>query len=315
MHRGTGQFLIATFMAAHLAFGAASSAVVGMAAANGEFTVDDARMPGAATLFDGSRIQTGRAPSRIRLHNGARIQLGSGASGVIYRDRMVLERGWTEMEGLAAYPVEALSLRIRGAAPAGVRVTVGEDQVLQVAALRGPVQVYKDSGLLLANVAAGAALAFSPQTSGAVAVSTMTGCLEGDASKFFVGDETTQVLFEVRGEDLAAHLGKRVEVVGIAEPEGEGAAPVKVTSVRALPGKCVWRAAASTGGAGAAAAKGASQTGAAAGGAASGTAAGATAGGIATKAVIAGVLVAGGVAGAAVAATRDEREAISPTTR
>lgn len=314
MQRGTGQYLIATFMAAHLAFGAASSAVVGMAAANGEFTVDDARMPGAATLFEGSRIQTGRAPSRIRLHNGARIQLGSGTSGVIYRDRMVLERGWTEMEGLAAYPLEALSLRIRGAGDAGVRVTVGEDRILQVAALRGQVQVYKDSGLLVANVAAGAALAFSPQTSGAVAASTITGCLEGDASKFFVGDETTQVRFEVRGSDLAAHLGKRVEVVGIAEPGGEGAAPVVVTSVRALPGKCVLPAAAGTGGA--AAAKGASPTGAAAGGgAASGTAAAATAGGIATKAVIAGVLVAGGVAGAAVAATRDEREAISPTTR
>jgi hypothetical protein len=303
-------------MAAHLAFGAASSAVVGMAAANGEFTVDDARMPGAATLFEGSRIQTGRAPSRIRLHNGARVQLGSGASGVIYGDRMVLERGSTEMEGFAGYSLEALSLRVRGTGPAGVRVTVGEDQVVQVAALRGPVRVYKSSGLLVANVAAGSALAFTPQTSGAVAVSRISGCLEKDANKFFIGDETTQVRFEVRGVDLAAHVGKRVEVVGIAEPEGEGAAPISVTSVRALPGKCALRAAAVAGGAGAAAAKGASQTGTAAGaGTAASTAGAAAAGGIATKAVIAGVLVAGGVAGAAVAATRDERDAISPTTR
>src|SRR5438477_13140822 len=103
-----------------------------------------------------------RPSSNLQLNHGAKMQLAAESSGIVYRDRLVLERGAGRVEN---YAVEALSLRIRPEAAAEVSVrkpNVAGPGSVEVAALNGPVRVTTANGVLLANLQAGRRLAFLP---------------------------------------------------------------------------------------------------------------------------------------------------------
>ena len=111
MHRFSVQSLIALILSANLSLGMAAGPALGTATARGSFTIDNATIAGNATLFEGNHIETGKASSQLQLNNGARMQLAAESSGIVYRDRLVLEKG---TEG-GNFQVEANSLRIRPA--------------------------------------------------------------------------------------------------------------------------------------------------------------------------------------------------------
>jgi hypothetical protein len=88
-----------------------------------------------------------------------------------------LEQGFGELGSSSSYRMEACTLRIspvNAKAIARVRLE-GEKQVL-VTALNGPVRVFNESGLLVANVERGVALLFTPQAAQPTAFQ-MSGCL------------------------------------------------------------------------------------------------------------------------------------------
>jgi hypothetical protein len=98
----------------------------------------------------------------------------------------------------------------------------GTKQVL-VTAVNGPVRVFNDSGLLVANMERGMALLFTPQ---AAQRSTfqMSGCLLQTADgKFLLVDPNQTV--ELRGSDLAQEANNRVEVNGTAYRSATPAPP------------------------------------------------------------------------------------------
>src|ERR1700724_3079292 len=114
-HRFSVQSLIALIVAANLPLGIAAAPAVGTRARRGNFTIDAFTIPGKSAPFEGNEIETGKASSQLQLNNGARMQLAAESRGIVYRDRLVLEKGTSLIQSGKTSQVEANSLRIRPA--------------------------------------------------------------------------------------------------------------------------------------------------------------------------------------------------------
>ncbi len=223
-----------------------ADAVIGIAVANGTFQVDNAQVAGNSTLFDGSKVETTEASSRLRLRDGTRVELAARSRAVVFQDRTLLESGFAEFQAAPTYRIEARGLRISSVRGRSiVRVRLEGQKTVLVAALYGPVRVFKESGLLVANVADGASLRFEPeaQPEGATRIS---GCLLRKDSEFILVDQTANVVVDLLAEpaQLTPQLGNRVEVEGVVDASAKpGLGASEVVRVRALdqigPGGCV----------------------------------------------------------------------------
>ena len=209
------QGLIALILVGALTISQAAGPAIGVAIANGSFQVDNSQVYGNTTLFDGATVQTGKVSSRLQLKNGANVSLGENSLATIFDQRMTLERGLGEVAASSSYRMEARTLRISPVDTKAIaRVKLeGKKQVL-VSAVNGPVRVFNESGLLVANVERGMALLFTPQAAQPSAFQ-MSGCLLQTADgKFLLVDPNQTV--ELRGSDLAQEANNRVEVTGTA---------------------------------------------------------------------------------------------------
>ena len=238
------------------------------------------------------------------------MQLAAESRGIVYRDRLVLEKGVSSFEKAGNYQVEALSLRITPAGDnATGRVSVRKPGVVQVAALNGPVRVIAANGVVLANLQEGRTLDFTPEAPGPQASTTVTGCVERSSGKFLLTDETSLVRFEVLGASVEKEAGHRVEIAGSVTSVPESLSQIQSSSLKQLSKKCSNRGMA-------AAAAGTGAAGAGAAGTSGAGAAGGIGSAIASHAVIAGVIVAGAATGAAVAIVKNNDSgpaAISPS--
>ncbi len=304
MNRFSVQSLIALILVVNLSLGMAAAPAVGIMTARGSFTIDNSSIAGNATLFEGSRIETGVASSQLQLNNGARMQLAAQSRGIVYRDRLVLEKGVGRVSNAGKFLVEANTLQIH---PDGsAQVSIRQSGTVQVAALMGPARVTNSNGLLLANLQEGKTVDFTPEAAGAgpSGPTTVTGCLESTEGKFLLTDEASLVRFEILGTGLTKEVGHRVELAGTVTPVPDALSQVQSTSVKELSKKCSSHGSA-------AAAAGVGSAGGAAGG---GAAAGGIGAAIAAHAVIAGVIVAGVATGAAVAIVKTSGSSSTPAT-
>jgi len=293
----------------------AASSVIGVATARGGIRMDEAAVSGNGTLFEGTTVETGRTASDLRLNNGMNVQLASGSKGVVFADRLVLQRGGGQLSSPAGkaspYRMEARTLRVEpvgGGAQGMVQLTAANR--VQVSAARGSLRVTNAQGVMIASLAAGRALEFElPGESGASGPALVTGCLVKRDGKYLLTDEAAGVTVEVKGS-VEQYAGKRVQVQGSqipdARPVSGASQVVQAAQVKQLEDKCSSKAGAVAG----AAAGGAAAGGAAAGGAAAGTAT-AVGAGLAAKAVIAGVIVAAATTGTVIAVTGEDETPIS----
>jgi len=284
VYQTTVRVLATITLIGSLALASAAAPAIGLVSAGGSFRVDGARVSGNATLFEGTVIETDRTPSQLQLLHGARMILGADSRGKVYRDRVVLERGQAQIAGSGTFPIEAAALRVLATQPDSTAlVTLDGARRLHVSALAGSVRVTNAEGILVANIAPGKALELEQQPAGAAAPSKLTGTLVLRDGHYLLTDETTGVIVELIGENLAGAIGKRVEVTGTldtsTQPVAGAAQTIKVLALKVL-GKSV-AAGAATG---------------AAGGAAKGAAT------AAATSTIAGVAATGATAGGAIAA-------------
>ncbi len=278
---------------------AAAPVVIGTIAARGAFRIDDATVNSNATLFEGATVETRLVASALDLSNGARVSLAPASRGRIFGDRLILEKGSAQTDSAqknypAAFRLEALGLAIRpDTGTASIRVTVAGSKRVQVASVAGSAHVLNSSGIVVANLSAGAALEFEPQAGGEPW--KMTGCLRAITGHFVLTDETTSVTVELAGGGLDREGGNRVEITGALDPTAtpvNGATQViRVSQVRRVGRGCP--------GEPGAAAAGKGGGGGAAGGAGRGTAGGGTAGGVGGLATTTTIAIIGGVAAAA----------------
>ena len=305
----------------------ASAPVIGIASSQTGVTLDNAKVSGNASVFDGSTLQT-EGYSRIHLNNGTRLDLSAGSRATVYSNHISLERGMGEIQNAGGFEVDTKTLKIRGAEAGSIaRVKVADNnKMVYVTALNAPVNVLNRDGLLVARVAPGLPLSFIPQAAGAT-VFENTGCVLQKSGAAILVDETGNQVFELRGMDLRKVIGSHVKISGSidssAKTTAEGATQVvkvskaditkkggcasvatkvkATTSAAGLAAGAAGAGAAGAAGAGAAAgAAGAAGAGAAAGGAAAGAAA-AGAAGAAAAAGVSGAVIAGVGAAAAAA--------------
>ena len=155
-------------------------AAIGVAKANGSFSVDRNPVVGNTTLFEGNTLETAAVSSELQLYSGIRMGLAPDSRGRVFGDRLVLEKGLGELNGGAGYRIEARGLRIFADSPgAAGRVAITEDHKVQAAALAGSLRVTTADGTVVALVRPAMALEFEPQAvTGAQAPFEMSGCLE-----------------------------------------------------------------------------------------------------------------------------------------
>ncbi len=211
----------------------AAGGSLGVATAEGPFTVNSALVRGNATLTEGAAVETTMTPSRLNLASGAKVRLDPNSRARVFTDRLVLEKGSGELTATRTYAIEARTLRITPETPnSSARVALRADKVVQVASSSGRFRVHNAAGILVSNLDPGLALEFEPQVTGPGAPSSFVGCVLRKDNKFVVYDQTTRMIVELRGTGFEKEAGNRVQVNGTARAAAQGNTQVlDVTSV------------------------------------------------------------------------------------
>jgi hypothetical protein len=232
----------------------ATTPAIGTAVTQGGFRVDDSTVAGNATLLEGATIETRQSSSSLDLASGPRLLLGADSKGRIFGDRLVLERGWSEMRNASGYRIDARGLTVRTETGLGAaRILLAGSTRVQVAALAGGLRVLNSHGLLLAELNPGAALEFEPQLAGDATgeQEKLTGCLRASSGHYLLTDEITSVTVELAGSGLDKENGNRVQVTGVMDPAGapvSGATQyVRASSVKRVGRGCPANQAAAAG--------------------------------------------------------------------
>ncbi len=218
MNKWGAQSLVACALVANMSLLTAATPAIGVAISSGSVTVDNSVVPGNATLFDGNTIETGATSSRLQMKDGKLARLGTESAAKVYSDHIVLEKGFGETYGNMA--VDANTLRIAGDS---ARVSL-HGKTVEVAALGAPVTVSTSTGIQVANLLPGKALAFTPQDAGAMAPATMTGVVRKVGTNYMLTDTTSNVTVQLTGGNIENYVKHMVTVTGTPATGGTPAA-------------------------------------------------------------------------------------------
>jgi hypothetical protein len=215
----------------------AATVSIGSVSASGGMWVDNYRVAGNATLFDGSVVQTGHATAILRLDKAAEITMASDSRAALHRSSLVIQQGEIELTASPSFQIEAIGLHATpGQDNSRGLVSITAENTVQVAALTGSFGVTNDQGVLLASVRPGQSIFFAMQTSGDPSACTATGRISIDSGNYFVTIASTGIKYQLAAKDLPKLLGNLVgESVTIKGIVVSGAAPAgEATAVIAL---------------------------------------------------------------------------------
>jgi hypothetical protein len=201
---------------------AAATPVIGMASAQSGALLDDAKVSGNATIFEGSTLQSS-GYSRVHLNNGSRLDLAAGSKAQVFANRATLEQGMTEVQSSTGFEIDARTLKIQPSNSSSIaRVKLDGDKQVLVTALNSPVNVLNRDGMLVARVAPGLPLSFMPQAGAGTAFDS-TGCILVKGGAAILADSTANQVFEIRGLDMRNAVGKKTHVIGTIDSTGKSA--------------------------------------------------------------------------------------------
>jgi hypothetical protein len=221
-------------------FALAASPGIGTVSTRGEIKVGGYAVRGTATLFDDTNVETNQFAATMRLDKGAEIKLGTGSSGTLYRDRLVLSRGETQLTTASSFQLEANGLSISTSTPNTVGIiSLSPQKTVQVAALKGELRVMDSHHALLAEVSEGASRSFpngtsaqdSPsqpqnppiepaaqsappvQAAGPQTISDI-GLLSSENGHYYLESSSSGIKYEISGNNLAKFVGDKVIIEG-----------------------------------------------------------------------------------------------------
>ena len=210
-------FTLFSFSCAYASSGSGSIGI-GTVSVRGNIRVDGYTVQGNGTLFDGTAVETSQATATLRLDNGTEITMAVNSRGIVYRDRLVLLQGQSELKAPnSSFFLEARGLRVvpRGPNTLGV-VSVNSENTVQVASLTGEFRITDDANLSLASVLPGTTMSFRQATTPAGPANgtpvTETGVVSVDNGQYYLttSDGTKYLL---TGRDFQKYVGKKVVVV------------------------------------------------------------------------------------------------------
>jgi len=269
----------------------AATAPIGVLTTVGAVRMDNSEVRGNGTVLDGAVIETLTNPTQLNLKNGTRFELSPNTRAKVYDNRLLLEKGASQLHASGNYAVQVNSVSVVPSGPdATVRVLRTGPKSLEVAAVLGHADVRNGQGMLIARVVPGSPLDLQQQPEGAAGPSRVNGKVSKTAAgHYLLSDSTTNTTVELQGNNLDSAVGHCVAATGSADPSAAPAAGatqiIHVTDFKQVACGKKGAVAAGVGGA-------------AAGGAAAGAAAGGAAVGAGLGAVAIGGIVAGTAAGA-----------------
>lgn len=204
-------------------YAVAGTASIGTASARGNMRVDSYAVKGNATLFDGSVVETGQATADLRLAKGTEITMSTNSLGTLYSDRLVLQRGESELAATSSFQLQANGLRVTSNGPSSrAMVSIKPGNTVEVAALTGSFGVTNEHGILLANVRPGLPVSFAMQVGGDPTSFSGVGMVSYENGHYYLTDNA-DVKYELTGKDLKKYIGTKVIVSGTLHA---GATPV-----------------------------------------------------------------------------------------
>src|SRR5579884_3186702 len=198
---------------------AAVNTPIGVLTTVGTARMDNAEVRGNGTVLDGALVETSANPSQLSLKNGTRFELSPNSRAKVYDNRLLLEKGASQIHASGTYSVRINSITVVPYGPdATVRVMRTGPMSLEVAAIRGHADVRNGDGLLIALVVPGSPLDLAQQPEGAAGPSRVYGKLVKTTEGYTLQDVTTNVIVELKGSDLDGAVGRCVVVTGSLDP-------------------------------------------------------------------------------------------------
>jgi hypothetical protein len=195
--------------------------------------VDGYSVKGNATLFNGSVVETGQATADLRLAKGTEITMSTDSLGTLYSDRLVLQRGVSELAATSSFQLQANGLRVTSNGPSSrAVVSIKPGNTVEVAALTGSFGVTNERGILLANVRPGLPVSFAMQAGGSPTSISDVGEVSYENGHYYLTDNA-DVKYELTGKNLKKYVGTKAVVSGTLQA---GATPVITVSSIAING-------------------------------------------------------------------------------
>lgn len=229
--------LVLFFAGGSLSVAMAATLSIGFVQSNGDFRADGSRVVGNSTLFEGTLIETNSTRSVLNLPD-AQITLSPDSRAKVFHDHTILEKGTGLLKESDRHAIEAKTLHITPVSKGSiVQVDITGPSQIAVASRRGSVEIRNSSGVLVASLHPGAALALDAQPGTATAV-TMSGQIIQKNGNYFLTDTTTNVTVQLKGADVAKHVGKQVvingSIVSGSQPATGASQVIQVVSITSL---------------------------------------------------------------------------------
>ena len=227
---------VAAMLLCMLSYAAAGTVSIGTASARGDMRVDSYLVNGNATLFDGSVVETGQASVDLRLGKGTEITMSTASRGTVYNDRLVLQRGQSELTASSSFQLEANGLRVTPNEPnsRGV-VSLMTGNTVEVASLNGSFGVTNDQGVLLANVRPGRMVSFAMEGGGDPTTFSGVGIVSFENGQYYLETGENEK-YELTCKDLKKYVGDKVFVFATMQPSstqtGGVTSPLCVKSIQ-----------------------------------------------------------------------------------
>jgi hypothetical protein len=212
-------FTVAALFLCAVAGASAATPSLGFLTTEGSFQLDQSKLWGTATIFEGSVVETKVASCRIHLSSGAEINLAPESRARFFAGRAVIEKGALRLESPAGYRVEARSFRLSSdAAHTVAAVKLQSGAGVAASASSGRLLVANASGMVVADVAPGKAVTVTPETDGVTGLTKLSGCVQSVKQSIVLVDQASNISFGLRGGGIESSLGSRVEVTGKTQP-------------------------------------------------------------------------------------------------
>lgn len=191
---------------------------IGLAVSNGKFQIDGFQATTNGTIVNGTTVENQKSPSHVSLNTGTHLDLAAETQGQVFSDHLVLSFGSVQTQSHAHYKILANGLQVEAAAPDSVfRVKRPNEKDIRVECVSGDATVQSVGGVLVARVLPGEAMDLGRVSDATSTAAKVSGCLQQAGTHFVLRDQTTHVVVEIKGADVASHLGTSVSILGFGE--------------------------------------------------------------------------------------------------
>jgi hypothetical protein len=200
----------------------AASPSIGTVTARGFTFIDNNRVEGSGTVFDGSVVETGYSAlsgADLRLaKDGAVVTLTIDSRGTIYRDHFVLQRGSVQLGSANSFGVQANGLVVVPFdADSRGTVEIDNTNAVMVEAQKGTLEIKNATGATVAVVHPGHPLSFSSVSGKSTSEFSAEGTVSSQNGRYYFTASETGEKYELKGNNLKSYDGASVVASGILE--------------------------------------------------------------------------------------------------